>query len=45
MNGVEKKVRRKRRGSIWNTLKEPTNERTKEAQKNKPYITTHKENQ
>jgi hypothetical protein len=44
MNGMEKKVRRGG-GRISNTLKEPTNERTKEAAKNKPYITTHKENQ
>jgi hypothetical protein len=36
-----------RRGDerIENTLKEPTNERTKGAAKNKPYITTERENQ
>jgi hypothetical protein len=34
----------RREGRISNAIKEPTNERTKEAVKNKPYITTHKEN-
>jgi hypothetical protein len=42
MDGVKKKMGR-REGRISSTIKKPTNERTKEAEKNKPYI-THKEN-